>query len=120
MAQVLALIDDLFFQAKVSETAKQLGLELRVCGTPDALVAEFAKAPPNLVVVDLNARNAPLEAIERLRSGARSVPLIAFLSHVQVELAERAHAAGCTEVMPRSQFTQNLATILARAKSEPR
>jgi CheY-like chemotaxis protein len=118
MAQVLALIDDLFFQAKLIETAKQLGVELRVCGTPDALVAEVAKAAPKLVVVDLNSRNAPLEAIERLQSVAQGIPLVAFLSHVQVDLAERARAAGCSEVMPRSQFTRDLATILAQAKSD--
>jgi hypothetical protein len=37
---------------------------------------------------------------------------------VQVELAQKARAAGCHDVMPRSKFTQNLATILAQAKSE--
>jgi hypothetical protein len=37
---------------------------------------------------------------------------------VQVDLAARARAAGCAEVMPRSKFTQNLATILAQAKSD--
>jgi hypothetical protein len=39
------------------------------------------------------------------------------LSHVQVDLAAEARAAGCTEVMPRSKFTQHLATILGHAKS---
>jgi hypothetical protein len=34
-----------------------------------------------------------------------------------VGLAERARAAGCRDVMPRSKFTQNLATILSQAKS---
>ena len=118
MAEVLALMDDLFFQAKLAETAKQLGVEVRVCGTPDALVAEFTKAATKLVIVDLNARNAPLDAVARLQSTSRGIPLVAFLSHVQTDLAERARAAGCTEVMPRSQFSRELATILSRAKSE--
>ncbi|HXQ26090.1 MAG TPA: response regulator [Candidatus Acidoferrales bacterium] len=118
MAQVLALIDDLFFQAKLVETAKQLGVELRACATADALDAEIAKAAPKLVVVDLNARSNPLEAVERVHASGRQIPLIGFLSHVQVDLAERARAAGCREVMPRSKFTQNLATILAQVKSE--
>jgi hypothetical protein len=43
---------------------------------------------------------------------------VGFLSHVQIDLAEQARAAGCSEVMPRSKFTKDLATILARAKSE--
>ncbi len=118
MAEVVALIDDIFFQAKLLETAKQVGVEVRACTTPDALDAEIAKSAPRLVVVDLNARSEPLKALERLQASGRKIPLIAFLSHVQVDLAERARAAGCREVMPRSKFTQNLATILARAKSD--
>jgi hypothetical protein len=35
---------------------------------------------------------------------------------VQRELADQAQAVGCSEVMPRSAFTQNLAAILGAAK----
>lgn len=118
MAQVLAFIDDIFFQAKLVETAKQLGVEVRTCQTPSALEAELAKAAPKLVLVDLNARANPLDAVGRVQARGREIPLIGFLSHVQWDLAERARAAGCREVLPRSKFTENLATILARVKSE--
>lgn len=118
MAQVVALIDDLFFQSKLVETAKQLDVQLRTCSTPDAFAAEIAKEPPRLAVVDLNARCNPLQAIEQMRESSSQIPLIAFVSHVQVDLAARARAAGCREVMPRSKFTQELATIFARVKSE--
>jgi len=118
MADVVAFVDDLFFQAKILETAKQIGVGVHMCSAPDALDAEIARALPKLVVVDLNARSNPLEAIARVRAGGREIPLVAFLSHVQLDLAESARAAGCRDVMPRSKFTQNMATILARAKSE--
>jgi DNA-binding NarL/FixJ family response regulator len=118
MADVVALVDDLFFQAKLLETAKQVGVEFRACATPDALDAEIARSAPRLVVVDLNAQAEPFTALERLHASGSKIPLVAFLSHVQVDLAERARAAGCRDVMPRSKFTQNLATILARAKSD--
>ena len=117
MADVLALVDDLFFQAKMIETAKQLGVDLRTCGTADALGSEIAKGAPKLVVVDLNARCEPVAAIERMKRQPRPFEIIAFLSHVQVELADRAKAAGCNAVMPRSQFTRELATILSKTKS---
>jgi DNA-binding NtrC family response regulator len=117
MACVLAFVDDLFFQAKILETAKQVGVDVRTFTTSNALLAEIKKQAPNLVIVDLNARNKPLEAIESVHGAAPQLPLIAFLSHVQVDLAQRASAAGSTKVMPRSQFTRELATILAQAKS---
>jgi CheY-like chemotaxis protein len=122
MAQVVALVDDLFFQAKLVETAKQLGVDLRTCATSDALATEIATDTPRLIIVDLNARGNPLDAAgrvaERVRDGGPEIPVVAFLSHVQVDLAARATEAGFREVMPRSKFTQNLATILARAQSQ--
>lgn len=115
MGRIVALMDDLFFQMKVAETAKQLGLELKVAANGDALQG-LLDPPPKLVIVDLNARSQPLAAIERVRAAQKDLPVVGFLSHVQRELATQAEAAGCTQVMPRSAFTQNLAAILGAAK----
>jgi DNA-binding NarL/FixJ family response regulator len=68
-------------------------------------------------VVDLNARQGPLEAIEQLQRAGNRIPIVGFLSHVQTELAQRAQAAGCKQVMPRSKFTMSLAEILSQARS---
>jgi DNA-binding NtrC family response regulator len=118
MAQVLALVDDLFFQAKITETAKHVGVVVRMYAAPDVLLSAIAEEKPNLILIDLNARCQPLESFGRVQSSANGVPVVAFLSHVQTELAQQARAAGCGTIMARSQFTRDLATILARAKSE--
>jgi CheY-like chemotaxis protein len=115
MGRVVALLDDLFFQMKMAETAKQLGVELKVVTNGDALMS-LLESEPKLVIVDLNARSQPVEAIEKLRQSRKEIRVVGFLSHVQRELAARAEAAGCDEVMPRSSFTQSLATILSAAK----
>ena len=115
MGRVVALMDDLFFQMKVAETAKHLGVEFKVANSFENL-AGILDEPTKLVIVDLNARGAPVATIERVRATQKGLPVVAFLSHVQTELAAQARAAGCTEVMPRSVFTQNLAAIVARAK----
>jgi DNA-binding NarL/FixJ family response regulator len=131
MADAIVLIDDFFFQAKLFETAKLTGVTLEIAGTGEQLLKAAAASPAALVIVDLNARQGALDAVEQL-CGGRGLYLepagtsngpgnprrvIAFLSHVQTELAERARAAGCQDVMPRSKFTQNLAEILRGAKS---
>ncbi len=115
MGRVVALMDDLFFQMKVAETAKQLGIELKVATSHDAL-RSLMESEPKLVIVDLNARSQPLAAIAALRDEKSHARIVGFLSHVQRELAAEAQAAGCDEVMPRSRFTQNLAAILSVAK----
>jgi CheY-like chemotaxis protein len=121
---VLALVDDLFFQARLAETARKLGVTLKTVSTGATLVKMLEAAPdevpgdlPRLVIVDLNARQGAVEAIEQLQRSGNPIPVIGFLSHVQTELAERARAAGCKQVMPRSSFTANLSEILSQAKS---
>lgn len=114
MGRVVALIDDLFFQMKVAETAKRVGVEFKVAGNADAL-ATMLDAPTKLVIVDLNARGEPVATIARLRATQKELAVIAFLSHVQTGLAAQARDAGATEVMPRSAFTQRLADILSAA-----
>jgi DNA-binding NarL/FixJ family response regulator len=115
MGRVVALMDDLFFQMKVAETAKHAGVELKVATTREAFLALLEPAP-KLVIIDLNARSQPIAAIETLRLAQKDLRVVAFLSHVQTDLAAQARAAGCSEVLPRSVFTQNLETILSAAK----
>jgi CheY-like chemotaxis protein len=115
MGTVLALVDDIFFQARISATAKKVGVDVKMFGVAEALVTA-ASAGGELIVIDLNSRADAIGALNQLRDAGNQTPVVAFLSHVQTELAERARAAGCTEVMPRSKFTQDLAAILGRAK----
>jgi DNA-binding NarL/FixJ family response regulator len=115
MGRVVALVDDLFFQMKLAETAKQLGVEVKVATSPSTLLSLMETAP-KLVIVDLNARSQPLQAIEKLRQMSKDTRVVGFLSHLQTQLAAQAQAAGCNEVLPRSSFTQNLAAILSACK----
>jgi len=115
MGRAIGLMDDLFFQMKVAETAKHLGVEFKVATTAEALL-NLLDAPTKLLIVDLNARSQPVATIEKLRATHKELRVVAFLSHVQTELAAQARAAGATEVVPRSVFTQNLAAILEAAK----
>lgn len=117
MGQVVALVDDLIFIAKMQETARQVGADLRIVSAGPALVQAAAEDSVKVIVVDLNARSGSLQALEQLKLAGHQKPTIAFLSHVQIELAERAKALGCDQVMPRSKFTQDLAKILLMANS---
>lgn len=114
MPRVVAYMDDLFFQMKLAETAKHLGLEVKVASNAESLL-QLLDPPPQLVIVDLNARSQPLEAMKQLRAAQPQLRVIGFLSHVQTGLAEQAKSAGFDEVMPRSKFSIHLPDILASA-----
>jgi DNA-binding NarL/FixJ family response regulator len=109
-------MDDLFFQMKVFETAKHVGVEFKVATSTDALLG-LLEPLPQLVIVDLNSRSQPIQTIEKVRAAQPNLPVIGFLSHVQRDLAAQAQSAGCSEVLPRSAFTQRLAEILTAARS---
>lgn len=140
MSRVIAFMSDLFFQARIGETARQIGVEFKVASAIEPFLAACgdANAPVSLIIIDLNAGSAPSfgpspaanaavqratgnEALERLRAAGNQTPVVAFLSHVQTDLAAKARATiGANgQVMPRSQFTQDLAVILGRAKYAP-
>jgi len=124
MGAVLAVVDDLFFVSKLQETAKQVGAELRVVRAADFRADSLRAARPALAVFDLNAASAnAVELIRQLKADAelKEIPVIAFLSHVQVDLQRAAQDAGSDQVLPRSKFTAQLADIFRRASaSDPR
>ncbi|NOT35240.1 MAG: hypothetical protein HOP12_13925 [Candidatus Eisenbacteria bacterium] len=112
-ATVIAVLTDLLFATRVSETARSLGLAL-TCVSPERLIATAEHLTVTRVVVDLTAQGDPAAAIEALRrtTHGASIPVIAFHPHVNVALGDRARAVGATRVLPRSAFTAKLAAIL--------
>jgi CheY-like chemotaxis protein len=112
---VVAVIEDLLFTVKIGDAAKRAGLQAQFVKTEEATL-ERAREKPLLMIIDLNCGSVdPIALIGSLKSGdTAKVPLIGFVSHVQGELKQRAHEAGCDMVMARSAFSQNLPQILKR------
>jgi|SRR5579871_2986313 len=114
--RVLAVVNDLFFSVKLSEAAKRNGLALEFVKEGEQ-VLEKAGENPSLIIFDLNFDAVqPLELITQLKAApaTKSISLIGYLSHVQVELKQKAQEAGCDMVMARSAFSQNLPVIFKR------
>ena len=113
-------IEDLFFLAKIQETAKKLGIKVGFLKNEKEAIAKFTDAPeqerPSLIVFDLNNANAkPLTLIPKLRTKfKKATSIIGFLSHLQGDLKVKAVEAGCDMVMPRSAFSQNLPNLMRR------
>ncbi|MBC8029420.1 MAG: hypothetical protein H7Z16_04860 [Pyrinomonadaceae bacterium] len=113
---VIAAVDDMFFASKIRATAKALGMVVNFPRTLAALISLAGDELPDLFIVDLhNARLNPIDLATQLKSSEtlKSVPLLGFFSHVNVDLQRQALAAGYDEVLPRSLFARDLANILA-------
>ncbi len=112
MAQVIAAIPDIFFRAKVLETAKQLSVRLDVARDADELLQQIRTEKPRLILMDLQAKALqPLETMIALDG----IPVVGYLAHEEVALREQALAAGCSEVLTKGQFSASLPALLRRA-----
>ncbi len=108
--RVVAAIDDVFFMAKVKDAATAAGMGIVfVKSKEDALALALEGAA--VVVIDLNAgRFAPVDLVLALKA-AGAVPVLGFLSHVNVELRMKVEEAGADQVLARSALSQNINAI---------
>ncbi len=109
------LSDDMMFTSRVTGTARDLGLSVRIARTFDGLKALAASESPACVIVDLANPGLVIEDLVRLLSETYSPAprVIAYGSHVDVETLERARNAGCDVVLPRSKFVSELPNKLS-------
>jgi hypothetical protein len=118
--KIFFFIEDLFFIAKIQETARKLGVKVAFVKNEKeaitALTTGEEEDRPGLIVFDLNNANAkPLTLIPKLKAKLkRSTSIVGFLSHLQGDLKAKAVEAGCDTVMPRAAFSQNLPNLLRR------
>jgi CheY-like chemotaxis protein len=118
-SRIFAFVDDLFFATKIQETARKLNVKVEFAKNDQDLAERMqqnGEEKPSLIIFDLNNANArPLTLIPKLKSKLKKgTSIIGFLSHVQGDLKQKAHEAGCDMVLPRSAFSQNLPQLLRR------
>src|SRR5438094_4470191 len=117
-SRIFAFVDDLFFQAKIQETARKLNVKVEFVKSESDLserMKQNGEEKPSLIIVDLNSNSVkPLSLIPKLKSKLKKTSVIGFLSPVQGDLKQKAHEVGCDMVLPRSAFSQNLPQLLRR------
>ena len=115
MTSLIAFMDDLMFLSRIREAASAAGLEVGTAREPAGLVEACRARHPALVFVDLDSqRLAVLDGVRALRATPElaGIPIVGFVSHTQVEQARAAEAAGCTRVLTRGQFVNELRGLI--------
>lgn len=113
-SRVVALVDDLMFISRITEAAAPQGLEVTKVRTVAALV-EACRLSPRVVLVDLDSSRLPwAEGVAALRADPEmaELPVVGFYGHVHTEHARQGQQAGCTRVLARGAFVQQLGSIL--------
>ena len=117
--RIFFFIEDLFFNAKITETARKLNVKVEFVKSEKNLLEHIGQSgdqKPSLIIFDLNNTAVkPVTTISRLKAKLKKkTTVIGFLSHVQGDLKMKALEAGCDMVLPRSAFSQNLPQLLRR------
>jgi len=113
---IIAVVDDMFFAAKIRAVAEAVGVEISFPRNKEVLIQKVRETKPRLIVVDLHNQKFDSNALaNELKSDEqlREIRILGFFSHVQTELQRNAIAAGFDQVIPRSVFARDLPKILS-------
>ena len=116
--RVLALLDNLFFVAKLDAVASLSGLRLVTARTAEKGLQLAEADLPILIVIDLDAQACrPFDFIHAVKANPllQAVPLLGFVAHVNTGVQQQARAAGCDRVLARSVFSRDLPELMQTA-----
>jgi hypothetical protein len=105
---VVAIVKDLFFVARIRETARLAGVPLVFARTPEELVAALVQKP-RLALIDLTGGidyAAVFDALDIARP-----PVLAFTTHALAKQTQPWHAR-CDRVVTKETLTAELPTFL--------
>jgi hypothetical protein len=105
---VLIVVKDLFFVARIRETARLVGVPAVFARTPDEVERAAARSPA-FALLDLTS-DLDYEAIFSCLERAR-VAIVGFTTHARARQTQPWHAR-CRRVITKETLTQQLGTLL--------
>jgi CheY-like chemotaxis protein len=112
---MLAVVQDLMAASRLAASARALGWTVTFAETREQFERALRDERPALVLIGLAALQLPLaELVATVRAdpAAARTPVIAFGPHLDLELRQRALAAGCTAMVGNSRVATDLAGLL--------
>jgi DNA-binding response OmpR family regulator len=111
----VAVVKDLFFVARIRETARLAGVPLGFARTPEELGSALAVSSPALVLLDLTTPGWDYEALfaEVERTHPRP-PITAFTTHALAHRTKVWHGR-CDRVVTKETLTRELGDMLKGA-----
>jgi hypothetical protein len=109
--KVVAVVRDLFFVARIRETARLVGTPLTFARTPEEITAALRPETPALAIVDLTTTGWDYDAIFGALAAAPDVPVLGFTTHALARSTQPLHAR-CRRVVTKETLTQELPALL--------
>jgi uncharacterized protein len=119
MSHIVLVVDDLMFLPRLVDNLQKLEYQ-PIVAVNEVELSRALYTAPVLIIVDLFSRSFEWEPLVRLVKGpgkkAAHVPVLGFGPHVDLELRDRALAAGCEAVVGRGSIVAQLAHLVEKYK----
>jgi hypothetical protein len=109
--KVVAVVRDLFFVARIRETARLVGTPLVFARTPEEIGTQLRPEPPALVIIDLTTNGWDYDALFDALAAAPGVPVLGFTTHALARETQPLHTR-CRRVVTKETLAQELPGLL--------
>ena len=112
---ILVAVTDIFFYTKVRDALMSKGYRIERARTQLDIGEKASAATPSAFILDMNdERLDAFQALETLKAdaGLKTIPILAFANHEEVDTFNRAKALGVTKIVSRNEFSARLKDLV--------
>ncbi|HEX7092587.1 MAG TPA: histidine kinase [Nitrospiraceae bacterium] len=112
---VLVGVTDIFFYTKVRDALMSKGYRIERARAQQDIAEKASAAIPSAVILNMNDETLnAFQALETLKADAhlKTIPILAFANHEEVDTFNRARAMGVTKIVSRNEFSSRLKDLV--------
>jgi PleD family two-component response regulator len=112
---VLVGVTDIFFYTKVRDALMSKGYRIERARTQQDIAEKASASLPSAFILNMNDETLnAFQALETLTADARlrTIPVLAFANHEEVDTFNRARALGVTKIVSRNEFSARLKDLV--------
>jgi PleD family two-component response regulator len=112
---ILVAVTDIFFYTKVRDALMSKGHRIERARTQQDIGEKASATIPSAVILNMNDETLnAFQALETLKADARlkTIPILAFANHEEVDTFNRARALGVTKIVSRNEFSARLKDLV--------
>ena len=112
---ILVAVTDIFFYTKVRDALMAKGYKIERARTQQDIAEKASATIPSAFILNMNDETLnAFQALETLKAdaGLKTIPILAFANHEEVDTFNRAKALGVTKIVSRNEFSTRLKDLV--------